>query len=67
MTATRNRWLPLLGRLVPVVGLLALSPIAAEHLASAWRRTRRAQPGVAAADEPHGRRSWLMTSGRRQR
>ena len=27
-------------------GVLAL-------LASAWRRTRRAQPGVAAADEPH--------------
>ena len=32
MTATRSRRLPLLGRLAPVVGLLVLSPIAAEYL-----------------------------------
>jgi hypothetical protein len=32
MTTTRNRRIPLLGRLAPVVGLLVLSPIAAEYL-----------------------------------
>lgn len=49
-----------LSNTILLAGVLAL-------LAWAWRRTRRAQPGVAAADEPHGRRSWLMTSGRRHR
>jgi hypothetical protein len=32
MTATRGRRLPLLGGLAPVVGLLVVSPIAAEYL-----------------------------------
>ena len=32
MTTTRNRRLPLLGRLAPVAGLLVVSPIAAEYL-----------------------------------
>jgi hypothetical protein len=57
MTATRNRRLPLLGRLAPVVGLLVVSPIAAEYLSGyqvfnlrqplrAWPATSRSRPRI---------------------